>query len=102
MGTARSGLPRTTPTCCAFCGAASPGSGVCPMHEGDARGPGAGAPPETSRWGVVSVVIPVYNGEGYVGEAIESVLAQTYDRVQIVVVDDGSDDDGARVVQSFG
>jgi len=59
-------------------------------------------PAGTSRWGVVSIVIPVRNGEAYVREAIGSVLSQTYDQVEIIVVDDGSSDDSARVVQSVG
>jgi glycosyltransferase involved in cell wall biosynthesis len=52
----------------------------------------------------VSIVIPVYNGEDFLAEAIDSALAQTYDNIEIVVVDDGSDDDGAtlRVAQSYG
>jgi len=52
----------------------------------------------------VSIVIPVYKGEDFLAEAIDSALAQTYDNIEIVVVDDGSDDDGAtlRVAQSYG
>lgn len=43
----------------------------------------------------VSIVIPVYNGENYLTEAIESALAQTYPNVEILVVNDGSRDEGA-------
>ena len=37
----------------------------------------------------VSIVIPVYNGENYMKEAIDSALAQTYDNCEIIVVNDG-------------
>jgi glycosyltransferase involved in cell wall biosynthesis len=49
----------------------------------------------------VSVVIPVYNGARYVGEAIESVLRQSARATEVLVVDDGSADDTARVVRAF-
>jgi glycosyltransferase involved in cell wall biosynthesis len=51
---------------------------------------------------LVSAVIPAYNAQAYVAQAIESVLAQTYAPVEIVVVDDGSDDGTERVVRGFG
>lgn len=72
------------------------------MREGDTCDPGESKPAGTSRCGVVSVVIPVHNGEEHLREAIDSVLTQTYDPVDIIVVDDGSTDESARVVQSFG
>lgn len=50
----------------------------------------------------VSAVIPVYNGELYVAEAIRSVLEQSVAPAECIVVDDGSSDATARVVAEFG
>ncbi|MDA2909713.1 glycosyltransferase family 2 protein [Nitrospiraceae bacterium AH_259_D15_M11_P09] len=50
----------------------------------------------------VSVVIPVYNGERYLAEAIQSVVGQTYRDFELIVVDDGSTDGSALVARSFG
>jgi glycosyltransferase involved in cell wall biosynthesis len=49
----------------------------------------------------VSVVIPVFNGERYLGEAIESVLGQTRPPDEVVVIDDGSTDASAAVARGF-
>ena len=49
----------------------------------------------------ISVIIPVYNCEQYLAEAIESVLAQTYRPDEIIVVDDGSTDNSATVAKSY-
>lgn len=49
----------------------------------------------------VSVVIPAYNAERYLAEAVESVLRQTFRRLECIVVDDASTDGTARIAQSF-
>jgi glycosyltransferase involved in cell wall biosynthesis len=50
----------------------------------------------------VSVIIPVHNGELFIRDAIDSVLAQTYQDFEVVVADDSSSDGSADVVASFG
>ncbi|MDF5721893.1 MAG: glycosyltransferase [Rhizonema sp. PD37] len=55
----------------------------------------------TSHFPLISVVIPVYNRERYLAEAIESVLAQTYPAIELIVVDDGSTDHSAEVAQRY-
>lgn len=52
----------------------------------------------------VSIIIPVYNGANYMRHAIDSALAQTWDNTEVVVVNDGSRDDGEtdRIAKSYG
>jgi glycosyltransferase involved in cell wall biosynthesis len=50
----------------------------------------------------VSVIIPAFDAAKYLAEAIESVVGQSHDRLEIIVVDDGSKDDTAGVAARFG
>ena len=50
---------------------------------------------------LVSVIIPNFNYSNYLGQTIESVLAQTYDNIEILVVDDGSTDNSVEVAKQY-
>ncbi len=54
---------------------------------------------DTDPW--VSIIIPCYNGEAFLQEAIESALGQSYRRVEVLVVDDGSTDRSAEIACAF-
>jgi glycosyltransferase involved in cell wall biosynthesis len=50
---------------------------------------------------LISVIIPAYNAEEFIAQTIESVLSQTYQNLEILVVDDGSTDTTAEIIKSF-
>ena len=49
----------------------------------------------------VSIIIPIYNGEQYIVETIQSVQAQTYENWELLLVDDGSKDKSVEVIEAF-
>lgn len=53
---------------------------------------------------MVSIIIPVYNGANYMKEAIDSALNQTYDNIEVIVINDGSNDQGEteKIALSYG
>ena len=51
---------------------------------------------------LVSIIIPVYNGENYVKDAIDSALTQTYKNIEIIVVNDGSTDKTEQILHLYG
>jgi len=50
---------------------------------------------------LVSVILPVYNCERFIGQAIESILNQTYKNIELIVIDDGSNDDSLKIINSY-
>jgi predicted O-linked N-acetylglucosamine transferase (SPINDLY family)/glycosyltransferase involved in cell wall biosynthesis len=50
---------------------------------------------------LVSICIPTYNGAAFIGEAIQSAIAQTYPNIEIIISDDGSTDQTIAIAQSF-
>lgn len=50
---------------------------------------------------LVSIIMPAYNCERYIKEAIDSVIAQTYKHWELIVIDDGSKDDTAKIVDEL-
>ena len=51
---------------------------------------------------LVSIVIPVHNGEEYIKESIDSCLEQTYKNIEIIVVDDKSEDNTLNILKKYG
>lgn len=51
--------------------------------------------------GLVSIITPCYNGARYIGETINSVIKQTYDNWEMIIVDDGSKDNSADIIRKY-
>lgn len=51
---------------------------------------------------MISIIIPVYNGQRYIGQAIDSILEQTYKDYEIIVIDDGSTDKTRDCIEKYG
>lgn len=79
---------------------------VCDMNNKSVtkNNPAGTAPDKSGKRGKkkVSIVIPVYNGENYMREAIDSALAQTYRNIEVIVVNDGSADNTDKIARSYG
>ncbi|MDF2984981.1 MAG: glycosyl transferase family 2 [Eubacterium sp.] len=50
---------------------------------------------------LISVIIPMYNTRDYIEQTVKSVLSQTYKKLEVVIVDDGSTDDGSKIVEEL-
>ena len=57
--------------------------------------------PPSFTWPAVSVVIPLYNTEKYIGECLNSILNQTFQNFEVIVVDDCSTDSSCAIVESY-
>ena len=49
----------------------------------------------------ISIIVPVYNVEAYIGECIDSLIAQTYKSIEIILVDDGSSDTSGKICDDY-
>ena len=50
---------------------------------------------------LISIIMPVYNGERFLSEAIESIIAQTYENWELLAVDDGSTDKSLQIIEAY-
>lgn len=50
---------------------------------------------------LISAILPVYNGEAYLAEAVESILAQTYKNFELIIIDDGSTDGSLSLLKEY-
>ena len=50
---------------------------------------------------IVSVIVPIYNVEKYLGKCVESICSQTYENIQILLIDDGSTDNSGAMCDAL-
>ena len=50
---------------------------------------------------LISVILPVYNGEKYLAESIDSILNQTYRNFEFIIINDGSTDNSEQIIKSY-
>jgi len=51
--------------------------------------------------GVISIIVPVYNAEKYLSRCIESIIGQTYKKIEIILIDDGSTDNSGKISDTY-
>ncbi|CAH1553005.1 glycosyltransferase [Vibrio rotiferianus] len=50
---------------------------------------------------LVSIILPVFNAERYISQTLESLIEQTYDNYELIILDDGSNDNSLSIIKSF-
>src|SRR3989338_8491510 len=55
----------------------------------------------TTKTALISVIIPVYNGNGFLPAALESILDQTYRNFEVIAIDDGSTDNSYEILKDY-
>ena len=50
---------------------------------------------------LVSIVLPVFNSEKYITECLQSIINQTYQNWELLIIDDGSTDDSDKIISAF-
>lgn len=50
---------------------------------------------------LISIIVPVFNGEKYIGDTLESIMSQVYEKKEIIVVNDGSTDKSEKIIRSL-
>ena len=50
---------------------------------------------------MISVILPVFNGQKYLSIAIENILEQSFRDFELIIINDGSTDDSNKIIQSF-
>ena len=50
---------------------------------------------------LVSIIVPVYNGETFLKECVDSILNQTYKNIELILINDGSKDNSAQIINEY-
>ncbi|MSW05878.1 MAG: glycosyltransferase, partial [Actinobacteria bacterium] len=62
----------------------------------------AQSPNQSPHQPLVSIIVPAFNAQEYLAETIDSIIAQTYRPLEIIVVDDGSTDATVKIARAYG
>lgn len=54
-----------------------------------------------SEFPLVSIIVPAYNAEKYISRCIESILSQSYENIELIIINDGSSDDTGKIIEKY-